>query len=279
MLGAGSPSTVFQYALDAAGSANPNTTRPAKTTAPAGTTRATDVSPSSPQSLRSSAGPPPASTPPATPPPPRVPIPPLRPPHGAQGAPPDDSPLARVARPYAGLARPRTLVRVGRPLRHPTGNGFHGAYQFTLSSWAAVGGRDSRITRRPLSRTSARSIAMAPRRRSLAGVRMMALPDQNEFEVRRRRPRSSAGVYRGAGSDLSWVPCGSLSGRRRSNSRCPWSDARRLGRRQLIGPVILEREERRKVVAANPDASARRLGVALGVRPRNDPQRSQGIGR
>jgi Transglycosylase-like domain len=47
----------------------------------------------------------------------------------------------RVARPYRGwLARVRWCESRGR-YGINTGNGFHGAYQFTLSSWYAVGGR------------------------------------------------------------------------------------------------------------------------------------------
>jgi hypothetical protein len=47
----------------------------------------------------------------------------------------------RVARPYQGwLARVRWCESRGR-YAISTGNGFFGAYQFTLSSWYAVGGR------------------------------------------------------------------------------------------------------------------------------------------
>ena len=46
-----------------------------------------------------------------------------------------------VARPYAGwLAKVRQCESGGR-YGISTGNGFHGAYQFTLSSWCAVGGK------------------------------------------------------------------------------------------------------------------------------------------
>lgn len=47
----------------------------------------------------------------------------------------------RVARPYRGwLARVRACESGGRYSTN-TGNGFFGAYQFTLSSWWSVGGR------------------------------------------------------------------------------------------------------------------------------------------
>lgn len=46
----------------------------------------------------------------------------------------------RVARPYAGWLRStRSCESEGRYAIN-TGNGFYGAYQFTLSSWRAVGG-------------------------------------------------------------------------------------------------------------------------------------------
>jgi hypothetical protein len=47
---------------------------------------------------------------------------------------------AAYTRPYRGwLARTRACESGGN-YRINTGNGFYGAYQFTLSSWAAVGG-------------------------------------------------------------------------------------------------------------------------------------------
>ena len=52
--------------------------------------------------------------------------------------------MRRVTAPYrAWLASTRGCETRGQPdpYRTNTGNGFYGAYQFTLSSWAAVGGR------------------------------------------------------------------------------------------------------------------------------------------
>jgi hypothetical protein len=50
-------------------------------------------------------------------------------------------PRLRVIRPYRGwLARVRACESGGR-YNINTGNGFLGAYQFTVSSWRAVGGR------------------------------------------------------------------------------------------------------------------------------------------
>jgi hypothetical protein len=51
---------------------------------------------------------------------------------------------ARIVAPYrAFLAKLRACETRGqaRPYQTNTGNGFFGAYQFTIGSWAAVGGR------------------------------------------------------------------------------------------------------------------------------------------
>jgi hypothetical protein len=56
----------------------------------------------------------------------------------------------RTVRPYrAWLAKVRQCESGGR-YRTATGNGFWGAYQFTLSSWHAVGGRGYPHQARPL---------------------------------------------------------------------------------------------------------------------------------
>jgi hypothetical protein len=47
----------------------------------------------------------------------------------------------RVVRPYRSWLRSTRLCESHGNYRTNTGNGFYGAYQFTLQSWAAVGGR------------------------------------------------------------------------------------------------------------------------------------------
>jgi hypothetical protein len=47
----------------------------------------------------------------------------------------------RVARPYGGWLRSTRMCESGGRYSTNTGNGFYGAYQFTLGSWRAVGGR------------------------------------------------------------------------------------------------------------------------------------------
>ena len=58
--------------------------------------------------------------------------------------------MRRTIRPYrAWLARTRQCESGGR-WTISTGNGFYGAYQFTLQSWAGVGGRGYPHTAPPL---------------------------------------------------------------------------------------------------------------------------------